>query len=340
MSKGALQLGHAQSPHVEVLDGPLKGKSFPLIGAFGSEVTLGRSSENDIVLKHDSKCSRHHAILRSTPQGWMVESLNPQNPVQVNSAPVGQAVLLPGVTLQLGETSLLFVAPIPEPPKEIALHQAAGPAAIPQQGVNAPAQFQPEFEPAFQPKKSSKKRKPQQQSSPMFMFVIFGLIVLVVFILLPSGKKSGEEVTITRTQDIEAEIEASRQMKEAKEKQLRLKNKTTVQYREAQSAYIKGFRDYEKGLYGRARDSFMTCLSLDPGHTLCKRYLGLSNRKFNEIVQYYMILGKDHRDRNQFQACKSSMRTVMVMVKDKTSQIYKQAKAHFEACSSQLGDGY
>ena len=128
MSKGALQLGHSQTPFVEVLDGPLQGKSFPLIKP---EISIGRSSENDIVLKHDAKCSRHHALLKSTPQGFVVESLNPQNPVTVNSAPVTQAVLLPGVTLQLGETSLLFVTPAPEPPRDLAVHQG-GQVAIQQ----------------------------------------------------------------------------------------------------------------------------------------------------------------------------------------------------------------
>ncbi|MEO0336592.1 MAG: FHA domain-containing protein, partial [Pseudomonadota bacterium] len=325
MGAGALQPSNNPQPHLRVVSGPMEGQSFALIG---KKLTIGRSSDNDIVLKHDSKCSRHHAIIRITQQGVAVESLSTKNPVAVNGQPVTTAMLLPGVTLSFGDTHISFVAPAPPPVTDLAVREQPGAFAAPTQ--EAPPQSQSR-------KKSSQTNSRQQKKSPVFMFVVVGVLGLLVYLLTADTGKKKAPTAITQEKDIEAEIKASEEIRRAKEVEARKGNKKTAQYKEAQAAYIRGFRDYKKGLFGRARDSFQTCLSLYPAHTLCQRYLGLSNRKFDEIVQFNLRLGKDHRERNQFRACMSAMRTVLVMVRNKSDKRFKQAKAHFEACEVQLG---
>ena len=108
----------------------------------------------------------------------------------------------------------------------------------------------------------------------------------------------------------------------------------SVNARQAQENYVRGFRDYNGGQYERALISFQACLALNPEHTLCNRYLRLSQRKFNEVVQYHMVLGRSYRDQSQFKACRAAFRNVMVMVKDASSTTYKEAKANYEACNS------
>ena len=329
MGAGALQPSNNSQPHLRVATGPMEGQSFALIG---KKLTIGRSSENDLVLKHDTKCSRHHAVIRLTPQGYSVESLSPKNPVSVNGQPVTTALLLPGVTLSMGETHITFVAPAPAlapPPNNgLAVREQAGAFAPTGAPVNSKS------------KKNAAKNQSRQQKSPMFMIVVVVVLGALVYLLTSDTDTKKPPTKITQEADLEAEIEASEQLRLSKEVEARKSNKRTAQYREAQAAYIKGSRDYRKGLFGRARDAFQTCLSLYPDHTLCQRYLGLSNRKFDEIVQYNLRLGKDHRERNQFRACMSAMRTVRVMVRDKSDKRFKQAKAHFEACEAQLGENF
>jgi pSer/pThr/pTyr-binding forkhead associated (FHA) protein len=327
MGAGALQPSNNQQPHLRVVSGPMEGQSFALIG---KKLTIGRSSENDIVLKHDSKCSRQQAVIRVTPQGYMVESLSPKNPVSVNGQPVATAMLLPGVTLSFGETHISFVAPPPQLAQalsnDIAIREQPG--AFAPQAAKAPTG----------PRKKS-QRNNRQQKSPVFMIVVIVILGGLVYLLTSETGEQSAPTAITQDKDIEAEIKASEEVRLARELEARKGNKNTAQYREAQAAYIRGFRDYRKGLFGRARDSFQTCLSLYPDHTLCQRYLGLSNRKFDEIVQYNLRLGKDYRERNQFRSCMSAMRTVLVMVRDKSDKRFTQAKAHFEACEIQIGEG-
>lgn len=53
----------------------------------GDEVVLGRSSQNQIVLR-SGRASRRHARLRARPEGWFVEDLASRNGVFVNDGPV------------------------------------------------------------------------------------------------------------------------------------------------------------------------------------------------------------------------------------------------------------
>lgn len=322
MSQPASNLPVSANYSLTFANGEKKGTRFKLASP---KITLGRSSDNDICIEDDSKCSRLHAVIEYGPNGYEIRSHSRKNPAIVDDKEVDHALLHSGSIIQLGQTKLQFQVEIINPSKDLQ--------------VKPPKQAMPG-------KKSpgSRKNNPQRGHSdglsPTFkIIIVLGLVFFAWLFLSESGTKK-ESVDITSDRDIEAEIEAAKQIKKAKEDELRASNRNTVQYREAQANYVKGFRDFQKSQFGRARDSFQTCLSLFPEHVLCERYLNLSTRKFNERVQDHMILGMDYRDRNQFQACMNSLKTVMVMVKDKNSKIYQQAKANYDACKAQIGERY
>ena len=75
------------------------------------EVNLGRKrDENDIHLK-GLKASRRMAVIRIQPDGHVIYSLSPNNPVIINGSPVAQQYTLqPGDTIQLGESEFRFEA--------------------------------------------------------------------------------------------------------------------------------------------------------------------------------------------------------------------------------------
>ena len=159
--------------------------------------------------------------------------------------------------------------------------------------------------------------------------------MVLVGIWLFSGTAAKKKANALRSeQQIQQEIEEANKLRDAAEKMSLKRVDGTVTARQAQENYVRGFRDYQKGQYERALFSFQACLALNPEHILCNRYLRLGQRKFDELVQSEMVLGMKYRDQNQYKACRSSFRNVMVMVKDANSQVFQQAKANYEACDA------
>lgn len=77
-----------------------------LVPAVGG--TIGRSRDCDVVLD-DAGISRHHAELRSGPDGWTVRDLGSTNGVRVNGAEIrGACPLHSGDRVELGSTEIFF----------------------------------------------------------------------------------------------------------------------------------------------------------------------------------------------------------------------------------------
>jgi adenylate cyclase len=64
-------------------------------------LTLGRSSDNDIVLK-DFSVSRHHARVEGGAEEFRIVDLGSTNGVKIDDAPVGSAVLVAGARITIG----------------------------------------------------------------------------------------------------------------------------------------------------------------------------------------------------------------------------------------------
>jgi Ca-activated chloride channel family protein len=102
---GGVQLAKQGQAALHELEGLNPGKIWPL----GSqEVRLGRKQdENDIILK-GLKASRKHAVIHAQKGQYLIESINPNNPLLVNDEPVQQHILRSGDMIRLGETLLQF----------------------------------------------------------------------------------------------------------------------------------------------------------------------------------------------------------------------------------------
>lgn len=267
----------------------------------GSEVTVGRASDNNISLPDDLKCSRKHALLKITAQGIFIRSLSERNPVLIDQRPcIKEEMLQEGSKILVGSTELIFET----------------------RAVNVG--------PAVPRQPQSRTNKRGFSISPRF--AIYGVVALIfAWLMMPSANQ--KKIATLRTQEqIQADIEEAEQMKAVAQQEVKKQKDNSVSYQQAQETYIKGFRDYRKGQYERALEQFQACLSLYPSHALCNRYLRLAQRKFNEIIQQQMILGRKYRDQNQFKACLASYRNVMVMIKDSQNVTYKEAKTNYDYC--------
>ena len=73
----------------------------------GSQVTVGRSRECDVVV-NDPNVSRRHAELRREGQAWTVADLGSTNGIKVNDRRVESAALRSGDRITIGVTDLTF----------------------------------------------------------------------------------------------------------------------------------------------------------------------------------------------------------------------------------------
>lgn len=313
--KGALALSQTPDTKWTVKSGPMTG-TVRLMNH--SHFTIGRSPECEFVIVNDPKVSRRHASVRWTPQGFELVNQSEPNKIFVNGFEVTATLLKENDLVKVGETEMQFnvmTAPhrVPQP------YQQPGPMVSPMPGG----------------RKRKKERKAKSGSNTR-LYIYGGLGLFVLWLVMGGNSAKQKEKALRTEQNIQADIEVANKLKEAGDLRNMKQMNGQVAQRQAQEHYVKGFRDYRKHQYERALESFQACLALQPDHALCTRYFRLAQRKFDELIQYQMVLGRKYRDQNQFKSCRSAFRNVMVMVKDSASASYKEAKANYDACNSMV----
>ncbi|MGC6506975.1 MAG: FHA domain-containing protein [Myxococcota bacterium] len=74
----------------------------------GEKYTIGRSQDNDIVIKGDSKVSRHHCKLFRRSSQFYIEDQHSSNGTVVNSELINERRLFGGEEIKVGETTFIF----------------------------------------------------------------------------------------------------------------------------------------------------------------------------------------------------------------------------------------
>ena len=89
---------------VRVLDGPLRGATYPVEGSTG----IGRRMDADIQILDDG-ISREHAKLVEDPRGghWLID-LASSNGTSIDNAPFRRRFLQPGTVFRIVQTSLIY----------------------------------------------------------------------------------------------------------------------------------------------------------------------------------------------------------------------------------------
>lgn len=334
-----------------MLSGPMKGAVQEITRPL---MVIGRSSECDIVIVNDPKCSRKHAKVELTNRGFEIQSLSASNALKVNKEAVQSTVLKDGDVIGIGDTEIRFNATLAAPSvardREPSIRTQSGVRPMPSPAPSGMPSAPPTGWPLqVVPVNSAQPVSPYDYSRPAApppprpssgsnkgRFYLYGGVALVVaFLFFGESPKKKPVISLRTAEQIDQDIESAKKLQQAAEDLRRRNNQNpSFEMRQAQENYVKGFRDFRKGQYERALESFQACLSLAPEHVLCNRYLRLSQRKFDELIQYHMVLGRKYRDQEQYRACRAAFRNVMVMVKDPASTIYKEARANFEACNS------
>lgn len=308
---------------ISVLNGKDKGAVYKMLS---TRISIGRADDNDICITTDPKISRYHASLTVSPEGVEVRDISDKNKVLVNGEAQSIAKILPGSIIQLGDTKLKF-----DIGNSLATVQSANPAAnhlhiASVNGVAAPTS-----------RSSGRSRRSDADSGRLRFYIIVAAVLGGFFYIMnsPSSKKF-EPAEIRTQEESMNQIQKNRESVRLAQEQEKKLGYDTEEYRQAESLYIKGFRDYQKGQYARAKDSFQACLAIFPQHPECNNYFKEAQKKASELIQYYLNLGYEYQSKNQFQYCISAFNNVMYLERDKTSTIFREADAGRDACQAAL----
>ncbi|MBC85760.1 MAG: hypothetical protein CL677_01165 [Bdellovibrionaceae bacterium] len=293
--------------------GPDKGAKFKLLGA---QVTIGRSRTCDIKLK-DPKVSRVHAVIELSAQGIYIVEQSSSNRMIVNGVATKRALVKPGSKIKIANNTMFVKMEGMDHKAMMASNPSSMANPFPSQGSGG-----------------SRTRSGKQSNLPRIIMVLLLLFLGFLFLGDNTGKKK-QEVEILTQEKIEAEQLKNQQAREAFEE--KVKTIRSKSYREAQASFKQGFRDYKNALYNRARDSFQACLSLEPSHKLCERYKTLAERKFDELVQYKMVLGRQYKEQNLWSKCVKEFENVLYMIQDENNRTFKEADSNKRTCEAFLG---
>ncbi len=356
---------------LKIIKGPHKGASYKLVAG---KVTIGRSSENDIALVNDNKCSRKQAVLIMGPDNsYSLKDLSNRASIKVNNLTKIQSDLQDGDLIQFGSTILQFehkpatistqpLSNIPFLPLPTTAHNSTSPSQsthsltptpveapkkdLPALKPENPLDSAPNLNPSIPPDPYSANIPPpfpssKKQKRPLMPKIILLVLVLAgawLFLSDDSTNKTEKEDKLKTNLEREEDVKTLTELKE-KEQEKRQKN-SSPSYKNAQFAYVNGIRDYRKGVYNRAIESFRVCKTLYPQHPLCANYLKKAQVKNQQLIQAWMVAGKDYREKRRFIPCMSSFKNVMMALKDKQHITYKEALENYTICKIQHEDRY
>lgn len=315
--------------HFEVTGGPSKGKTFSLSKPV---VTLGRSSENDIPLESDLKVSRTHVEISQYNGLISIQNKNDKNTMMVNGQVVSfHPMNAADCVLRVGDSEIRIRT---EGGAQRQMHQ---PLYMPNSGMAMPppppmsGQNSSSASKLFSFGKSGGNSSGNNQSR----YVFYGLIVFLVIIGLTlmngtSTKKVAEE--LRKSDDVETDIATSKENLNKLEDNLKKSGKDKDIYLTVHQFYLKGFRDYQNGQYGRAILSFQTVLAINSAHELARKYEGLSRRKLDERVRFEMATGLKYKSQGNFRMCAAAYKNALSYMVDTKDPSYLQADQSFREC--------
>lgn len=287
--------------YLKSIAGKNKGSVFRLTS---NEIYVGRDPSNHISIPTDRSLSRKHARFILHNGKFYVQNLSARNFVKVNNEKVKQAELVNNSVVSIGEQSFKFIA-----------------AAANQQKTEKP--------------KTTKKYHAQEQQKKILAVGAVVFLVLGYFYLNPdTSEKKLREREIATTEKIFEDIEKATIETNKLVDQRENSTKNSKEYKEAQKFYIKGFRDFQKGLYSSAMDSFETSLAMMPKHQLARRYSELSKNRLEELVAYNINEGKSHLENSKYNFCIASFQNAISQMRDKTDPRIQEAKVLLKKCKT------
>lgn len=312
-----------------IVEGKSKGKKYLL--SSNRKVTIGRGKENDIILD-DPKCSRNQAVINLTDEGAIISNLSAHSPLMIDGRTQRVFRLSNGSEISVGATRFQYaeadpreLLPINQPVTPI-VPQMAPPPHLSHTPSNVGHPMAPSHNSTRDAGDGTKRpHRTQDQSGRIRFYVIVASVVAIFGYLFSSKKPPKKEDTLRTPSAQEQAIKTVEERNEAIRQEQVGKGKNTRQFQDAQTLYLQGFRAYQKGDYATAVQHFTATLNLYPDHQMAEIYRKKALQKEQELIQYYMIRGRQYRDQLKYDFCVSLLKNVMVMITDHQSPVFKEA---------------
>lgn len=280
-------------------------------------VVIGRDPESCKIVLNDLRVSRQQCRIDFKSNGVTIEDLSKKQTTLVNQQPIEYVTLQSGDVINLGDTQITF---------EISTDGAVvtkKPTTPDKASKNPLAKF------SF----GSSKQTDGPPKSKLPKFIMIALVVLVIgFLMLPS-KKKGPPPEVATAADQTAAIDAVIKRQEELQKDTKdLSGRERYNKRRAEEHFIRGFRDYQNGVYNRAIEAFQTTLATDPSHRTARRYYKLAKKKQQDMVDYHMDLGNKYKQKNMYRYCIAEFEKVLQIINEPNDSKYKLAKEQMKEC--------
>jgi tetratricopeptide (TPR) repeat protein len=335
------QLKTRFQPKISCLSGPDSGRSFYITKP---EFTIGRSLENEIVIK-DSQCSRKHVAIKVEGNRATIKNISSQKTLKVDQKETTKVIVVDKAIIEIGETQLeVILSPSQNAIQNIQAQQHLSvvqpsnpppqvqPQAYPQ-ASHQPNYYQPQQAPAAGPPIGKPKFKnPKQKSNKQFFIILSVVGLLGYWLFSDNGGPKKEVVQLTSEQE---QLQVLEQLQKQQQALLEAKAKRGVGstiHNEAQSLYQQCFREYQNGRYQRSIDYCTASLTINPDHQLAQTYQKKALVKLDEQIRFHMVRGQQYREQNKFDYCISSFKEAMVLIKDDNSLNYKKALTMKNEC--------
>lgn len=322
---------------IKVINGPEAGAVYEFSGG---KVSIGRSPENDIVFGHDPKVSRKHVVIDFDQYPVQIKDVTDKNFILIDGVQVKNAILESVTQVQVGDMEIEITSfnqsssadHVSEPlaPEEAPLSRSEWDIPIP-----SPTSVAPAPPPVWETSQQASTNGPDVKKKSgrlRFYLIVAAIGGLFWFLLAGENKKKEDPLKIRTSEEIMKETEASRERHKAILQAKKKKGTNTRQFDEAQSSYVRCFRDYRQGQYTRAMQHCQAALSLYPQHELAERYMSLAKRRRDEKTQFLLREGRMHRERGYYKNCMSTLRAVMYEIRDPKNIIFKEASQLYSEC--------
>lgn len=321
-------------------------------------VTIGRGPENDLVFANDIRMSRAHAEIRIEGGQLYVRNISSKNFVLVDGEKVSEKQIVGESQVQVGEAifKIAVSTGLAAAPMALVRTDAATPINKANPVANKSYSPGPQTAGYQQPGGFQSAAGNQQQTQQNFrpktnvasgggsrarFYGIIAILAIGGYWFLTSGPSTKKvEIGLRTDGDIIKSIEQSAGAVDQIRKQKESRGEESLQYKTAQEHYVRGFRDYRNGQYGRAIESFQAALSFFPSHELARKYLMESQKKFDESIKFHMNQGRKYYGKNNFRLCRSSFANVMIMIKRPDDKTYREAKQYYSECQLRLEGRY
>lgn len=271
------------------------------------EILIGRDPANHIQLKNDPKVSRQHVRLVLSNGKYVIQDITKNNFITINGIKAKQTELKHNQVIQIGEHSLQFIV-----------------------STNVP---------------SAPMSRSQGASAPMNPMRIILLAVILLGGMAYFFMSPPKITAVPKIENLESKTIVDKRIESLEDSITKLdeaiknSNKTDPTGKSAQSLYIQGKRDFDRGQYSYAVSAFQAVLSLNPGHAEARRYLRLSLQFYNDLIESQFRDGLVNKSTGRYELCKAAMKNIMNLVNDPTNERYREAQKVYMECDLKFTAG-